>query len=269
MPPRLLTIAGSDSGGGAGIQADLKTFLALGGYGMSVITAATAQNTMGVRAVHDLPPEFVAAQLDAVFEDIGVDAVKTGMLSNAVLITTIAERLTAHGIAPGGAAAVPIVVDPVMVATSGDPLLREDARQAVVEHMVPLACVLTPNLPEAEALSGVRIDSERSLRAAGKRLQGLGAAHVLIKGGHGSGPEAVDWLFDGVAWTAFAGPRIETSSTHGTGCTFAAALAAALGRGECVPDAIWTAKRYLTGAIRNAQPLGHGHGPVNHGWQIR
>ena len=262
--PRLLTIAGSDSGGGAGIEADLKTFMALGGYGMAALTAVTAQNTQGVRAVHEVPPDMVAAQIDAVLEDLGADAVKTGMLSNAAIIETVATRLES-----ASAGGVPIVVDPVMVASSGDLLLREDAREALIGRMIPLAHVLTPNLPEAEALSGVPIDSDAARREAGRKIHALGARYVVIKGGHGKGAEAVDWLFNGREWRAFSAPRVDTRSTHGTGCTFAAAVAAGLGHGLEVEEAVARAKRYVTGAIRNAQALGSGQGPVHHGWALK
>lgn len=259
-PPRALTVAGSDSGGGAGIQADLKTFEALGCFGMSAVTALTAQNTRGVFGVHAAPAPFVAAQIDRVLEDIGADAVKTGMLFSAEIIGAVAEALRRHGVAR-------LVVDPVMVATSGDRLLREDARAALVARLLPLALVATPNVPEAEALSGVRIGDEADLRAAGERIHAMGARHVVLKGGHLPGPEAVDHLFDGRAWHRFAAPRIDTRNTHGTGCTFAAAIAAGLARGLGVPEAVGEAKAYLSGAIAHAAPLGGGHGPVCHAWR--
>jgi hydroxymethylpyrimidine/phosphomethylpyrimidine kinase len=251
-----LTIAGSDSGGGAGIQADLKTFSALGVYGMSVLTAITAQNTVGVRAVHEVPPEIVAAQIDAVVEDLPVDAVKTGMLASAPLIHAVAERLRAHRLTT-------VVVDPVMVAKSGDPLLRPDAVAALTSELLPLALVVTPNRPEAEALTGRLVRSLDDAREAARRLVEMGARHAVVKGGHADGP-AVDVLFDGRDFHEFAAPRVDTRHTHGTGCTFASAIAAELAKGATVPEAVGRAKTYLTQALHYAPGLGHGHGPVHH-----
>jgi len=267
--PRVLSIAGSDSGGGAGIQADLKTIGALGGYGMTAITAVTAQNTLTVAGVHDLPPEFVALQLECVLQDIGVDAVKTGMLSNAQIIEAVAAQLQQHDVAH-------LVVDPVMIAKSGDALLREDARAALIDLLLPLASLLTPNLPEAEALAGMRVETEADMREAGARIHSrmqpqarvAGACHVLMKGGHTSGPDAVDWLFDGTHWQAFSAPRVDTRHTHGTGCTYAAAIATLLGRGLAMADAVDAAKKYVTNAIRHHLPLGSGHGPLDHFWNL-
>jgi len=255
----VLIIAGSDSSAGAGIQADLKTCAALGVYGTTVITALTAQNTLGVTAIHEAPPEFVAAQIDAVVEDIRPDAVKTGMLANAAIIEVVAAKVKEH--------ALPfLVVDPVMVAKSGDRLLREDAVRAMRELLLPLADVFTPNVPEAEDLVGHRVRTDEEVRAAARELQGLGARVVVVKGGHRVGDVAVDVMFDGRNFHEFKLPRIETTSTHGTGCTFASAIAAFLARQEDVPDAVRHAKEYLTEALRRASPIGHGHGPVNHFW---
>ena len=260
--PSVLTIAGSDSGGGAGIQADLKTFSALGVYGMSVVTAVTAQNTLAVTAVHEVPVEVVAAQIDAVVSDIPPDAVKTGMLSSLAIIDIVAAKATEHAFSP-------FVVDPVMIAKSGDRLLREDAVRALRERLVPLADVLTPNVPEAEVLVGRSLVSDDDMRGAAREVVGLGAKAVVMKGGHREGDAVVDLLFDGDEFHEFSADRIETTSTHGTGCTFASAIASFLARGERLPDAVGHAKEYLTEAIRRAQPIGHGHGPVNHFWQWR
>jgi hydroxymethylpyrimidine/phosphomethylpyrimidine kinase len=258
-PPRLLTIAGSDSGGGAGIQADLKTFSALGGFGMSVITAVTAQNTVGVSAVHEIPVDVVTAQLDAVVSDIGVDAAKTGMLANAELVRAVAERARA--------APLPnLVVDPVMVAKGGDRLLREDAVGAVREALLPVAALVTPNLPEAEVLLERRIESRDDMRAAARALVALGARAAVVKGGHSRDRDVVDVLFDGETVHELSATRVATASTHGTGCTFASAIAAYLGHGLPLPVAVDRAKRYLWSAIQRAYPVGHGHGPVHHFW---
>lgn len=251
-----MTVAGSDSGGGAGIQADLKTFAALGVHGTSAITALTAQNTLGVSGILDVAPAFVEAQFDAIANDIGIDAMKTGMLSNAEIIDAVRGRIAHYGITN-------VVVDPVMVATSGDLLLREDAVTAVRDLLLPLALVVTPNRREAEVLSGINISSDADVREACKRIFGFGPRHVLVKGGHASGA-AVDWLYDGLDLVSFTAPRIETSNTHGTGCTLSAAIAAHLALGLGVREAIAASKEYITAAIRNAYPLGRGHGPVNH-----
>jgi hydroxymethylpyrimidine/phosphomethylpyrimidine kinase len=266
-PPRLLTIAGSDSGGGAGIQADLKTFAAHGAYGMSAVTALTAQNTLGVRAVHVAPPELVAAQIDAVFEDLGVDAVKIGMLADAGIVRAVAGRLRVH------ARGVPIVLDPVMVAKSGAPLLADDAVEALASELIPLATLVTPNLPELERLAGLPAgslaSSETERRRAAQALAGRGPA-VLVKGGHAEGAEVVDLLLEGGRWHRFAHPRVETRATHGTGCTLSSAIAARLGAGSSLPDAVAGAVEYLAGAIEAAaaSPLGGGHGPVDHLYRL-
>jgi hydroxymethylpyrimidine/phosphomethylpyrimidine kinase len=255
-----MTIAGSDSGGGAGIQADLKTFQALGVYGTSTLTAITAQNTLQVRAVHEIPVDMVAAQIDAVMDDIGVDAAKTGMLSSAEIIGTVAERIRYWRLDR-------LVVDPVMVSKSGDRLLREDAVQALVRYLLPLALVLTPNLPEAEVLVGRSLGSDDEIRQAAREIQALGPRAVVMKGGHRQG-EAVDLLFDGQTFHVFSSERFDTPNTHGTGCTFSAAIAAGLAQGLDVVDAVGAAKRYVSEAIRRSTPLGAGHGPVAHDWPL-
>ena len=254
--PTALTIAGSDSGGGAGIQADLKTFAALGVYGTCAVTAVTAQNTQSVLAVFELPPGLVAAQIDAVVTDIGADAVKTGMLANAAIIEVVAAKVREHGLQP-------LVVDPVMVAKSGDRLLREDAVAALREQLLPLATVLTPNLPEAEVLLGHPLATWDDIRAGAKELVALGAGAVVMKGGHREGP-ATDLLYDGQEFHEYTASRVDTTSTHGTGCTFASAIAAGLAKGESLRGAVAYAKAYVTKALQSAYPIGHGHGPVHH-----
>lgn len=259
-PARVLTVAGSDSGGGAGIEADLKTIAAHGCYGMAAITSVTAQNTVGVFGIHDVPPEEVARQIDVVLEDIGADAVKTGMLSSPGIVEAVAAALGRH---PGPK----LVVDPVMVAKSGDALLREEARDALKTRLLPLAHVVTPNIPEAEVLAGIPVRSQADVEEAARRILALGPAYVLMKGGHLEGPEATDWLSDGSQSWVFSAPRIDTKNTHGTGCTFSAAIASRLALGDAAPEAVREAKAYLTGAIENALPLGAGHGPLNHLWR--
>ncbi len=258
--PIAMTIAGSDSGGGAGIQADLKTFAALGVYGASTLTAITAQNTVAVTAVHELPTEIIAAQIEAVVTDIGVDAVKTGMLSSSAIVETVAQELRRHEI-------VNLVVDPVMVAKSGDPLLRQEAVDSLKTRLVPLAALVTPNIPEAETLTGLKIETGEDVREAARQIVALGASAVVVKGGHLSGP-ATDLLFDGSEFTEFTSERFDTVNTHGTGCTFASAAAAGLAQGKSVLDAVAQAKAYVTEAIRNSYPLGNGHGPVHHFYQF-
>ena len=214
-PFRVLTIAGSDSGGGAGIQADLKTITVRGGFGMSVITALTAQNTLGVHGIHDVPPAFVALQFDAVATDIGIDAAKTGMLSTSEIIRVVAGKIRRYGI-------VKLVVDPVMVAKGGMSLIREEAKKTLIAELIPLALVLTPNIPEAEVLSGIRIETLEDMKAAARIIRKMGAKHVVVKGGHLSG-DAVDLLYDGEDFLEFRSQRIATEDTHGTGCTYSAA----------------------------------------------
>jgi hydroxymethylpyrimidine/phosphomethylpyrimidine kinase len=255
--PSVLTVAGSDSSAGAGIQADLKTFAALGVYGTCAITAITAQNTRGVAAVLETPPDTVAAQIDAIVADIRPDAVKTGMLASAPIIEVVAAKVREHGLSN-------LVVDPVMVAKSGDRLLREDAVTALRELLLPLAAVVTPNLPEAGVLAGFAIDSAEDARRAAKEIVGLGARAVVVKGGHREAAEVVDVLYDGATFRDYSAPRIDTTSTHGTGCTFASAIAAYLARGEPLAEAVGQAKEYLTEALRRAYPIGGGHGPVHH-----
>jgi hydroxymethylpyrimidine/phosphomethylpyrimidine kinase len=246
--PRCLTIAGSDSGGGAGVQADLKAFAAAGAYGMSAIVALTAQNTVGVNAVHELPAEFVRAQLEAVFDDLGADAAKTGMLFSAPLIEVVADVLTAH---PG-----PLVVDPVMVASSGARLLEEDAVETLVRLLFPLATVVTPNLAEAEALAG-----EGTKRELAERIHALGAPAVVVTGGHG---EPVDHLFDGFCHLEMRVERHQVASTHGAGCTHSATLAALLARGESLEQAARGAAAAASLAVAQGHPeLGAGDGPVD------
>jgi hydroxymethylpyrimidine/phosphomethylpyrimidine kinase len=270
-PLRLLTIAGSDSGGGAGIQADLKTFAAHGAFGMSAVTALTAQNTRGVFAVHAVPPEIVAAQIDAVFSDLGVDAVKIGMLANAAVARAVAARLRHHLAAGPGASRPrpPVVLDPVMVAKSGDPLLDPDAVAAIREELLPLATVVTPNLPElATLLRRPELDSEADRVEAARALAQAGPA-VLAKGGHVGGEEVVDLLIDGAELYRFTHPRLVTRADHGTGCTLSSAIAARLAAGAALPEAVRGAIDYLQGAMAAAYPLGAGHGPVDHLWNVR
>jgi len=255
-----LTIAGSDSGGGAGIQADLKTFSALGVYGATVIAALTAQNTRGVSAVLDVPAAFVSAQMDAVFSDLAVGAVKLGMLGNAAVVDAVAQGLARRR-------EIPVVLDPVMVATSGDRLLTPDAVEALRTRLLPLAVVVTPNIPEAAALLDApeAVTEDEMVRQA-ERLLARGAKAVLMKGGHGKAAESADLLVTTTAMVRFAAARIDTRNTHGTGCTLAAAIAAGLAKGQDLTDAVRNAKDYVTAAISAADRLavGHGHGPVHH-----
>lgn len=255
--PKALTIAGSDSGGGAGIQADLKTFAAFGVYGTSVITAVTAQNTLGVTAIQEIDLPVIASQIDAVMSDIGADAVKTGMLSSAEIIEVVAAGVNRHGISN-------LVVDPVMVAASGDRLLRKDAIGALKSVLLPLALVITPNIPEAEVLVGSSLSGIDEIRDAARAIAEMGASNVIIKGGHMEGPESLDLLYDGVEFREFVAPRIDTNNTHGTGCTFSSAIASGLAKGKTVVDATADAKQYVTEAIRCAYPIGSGNGPLNH-----
>ena len=258
-PPRLLTIAGSDSGGGAGIQADLKTFAAHGAYGMSVITALTAQSTREVRAVHEVPPEMVAAQIDAVLEDIGADAVKIGMLASAPIVRAVADRLRAHL-----RGTIPVVLDPVMVAKSGDALLRDNAVEALRTELLPLCTLVTPNLPELARMTGLPVGTEEERRTAAEQLAARYGIAVLAKGGHAEGDEVVDLLLEGGRVHRFTGARLDARSSHGTGCTLSSAIAARLGAGEPLPRAVEGAIAWLRGAMAAAYPLGSGTGPVDH-----
>ena len=256
-----LTIAGSDPGGGAGIQADLKTFAAHGVFGVTAITAVTAQNTTGVMAVAPLAADLVAAQIEAVVSDLGVHAVKTGMLANAAIVEAVAAAVADLE--------VPfLVVDPVMVATSGDTLLDDEGLLAMKKELVPRAHAVTPNIPEAEVLSGVAIRNEDDSREAAKRIFALGPVYVVITGGHGSGDRLVDLVYDGEVFTDFAAERVEGRHTHGTGCSFSAALTAHLALGRRLPEAIPLAQEYVAGAIRHAPGLGRGSGPLNHFWRL-
>jgi len=252
---RILTIAGSDSGGGAGIQADLKAVTLLGGYGMSVLTALTAQNTVGVQAIHEVPARFVETQIDSVLSDIGTDAIKTGMLANAEIVEVVAKKIRQYGVKK-------LVVDPVMVAKSGDSLLRKDAQDALMKRLLPLSTVVTPNLPEASVLAGFKVNSMEEMRKAAHRIHELGGKHVVVKGGHLRG-RAIDLLYDGKRYVEIEGRRIETRNTHGTGCTFASAIATLLARGETVPEAVRKAKTFISMAIQSGLPLGKGSGPTN------
>jgi hydroxymethylpyrimidine kinase/phosphomethylpyrimidine kinase len=252
---RVLTIAGSDSGGGAGIQADLKAITVLGGYGMSVLTALTAQNTVGVQGIHEIPPSFVEEQIDSVLSDIGADAVKTGMLANAEIIDVVARKMKQYRVKK-------LVVDPVMVAKSGDSLLRKDAEENLVKKLIPLSIVVTPNLPEASVLTGLRIQSLPEMKKAARRIHDLGTRNVVIKGGH-LGGRAIDLLYDGTKYYEFGEKRVDKRNTHGTGCTFASAIATFLARGETIPEAVRKAKAFITLAIESGLPIGRGIGPTN------
>jgi len=254
--PKALTIAGSDSGGGAGIQADLKTFSAFRVFGMSVITAVTAQNSLGVQGVQNLPPAFVAQQLRSVLEDFGADAAKCGMLSTAPIIEAVSAGLTERRIEK-------LVVDPVMVAKSGDRLLEPDARAALADRILPLALLVTPNLPEAEVLAGMRVAEPEDMEEAARRIHTMGPRYVLVKGGHLKG-DATDLLWNGRDFTRFSTPRIDSQNTHGTGCTFSAAIVAGLARGQALGDAIRSAKAYVTRAIREGFQAGRGVGQLRH-----
>ncbi|WP_433452807.1 bifunctional hydroxymethylpyrimidine kinase/phosphomethylpyrimidine kinase [Streptomyces sp. CA-142005] len=266
-PPRVLTVAGSDSGGGAGIQADLKTMLAFGVHGMSVVTAVTAQNSRGVQGAWELPVEAVRAQYRSVADDIGVQAVKTGMLASAELVEAVAELISATD--------APAVVDPVGVSKHGDPLLAASALDSVRTKLLPAATVATPNLDEVAQLTGVRVESEDDLRRAAAAVLEYGPRWVLIKGGHlapdaarAGGNQAVDLLTDGSSEHWLRAPRHDNRHTHGTGCTLASAVASGLAKGQSVPEAVTAAKEYVTGAIAAGFALGAGIGPVDHGWRL-
>ncbi|MFE3943297.1 bifunctional hydroxymethylpyrimidine kinase/phosphomethylpyrimidine kinase [Streptomyces sp. NPDC059118] len=260
VPARVLTVAGSDSGGGAGIQADLKTMLAHGVHGMSVLTAVTAQNSLGVQGAWELPVEAVRAQYRSVVDDIGVQAVKTGMLSSAALVETVAELLAATG--------APAVVDPVGVSKHGDPLLAAEALDSVRTRLLPVATVATPNLDEVAQLTGIHVEDEAGMRRAAAALLDFGPRWVVVKGGHLPG-DPVDLLTDGTEQHWLRAPRHDNRHTHGTGCTLASAIACRLALGQDVPAAVRGAKEYVTGAIAAGFPLGAGIGPVDHGWRTR
>ena len=253
---RVLTIAGSDSGGGAGIQADLKTITVLGGFGMSVITALTAQNTLGVQGVYEVPENFVEKQFDSVATDIGIDAAKTGMLANSKIIRVVSKKLRQYGINK-------LVVDPVMVAKGGAPLIVNEAKKSLIEELLPLALILTPNIPEAEELAKIKVSSIDDMKKSAEIICGLGAKNVVVKGGHLAG-NPVDILYDGKNFHEFTSERIDTKNTHGTGCTFSAAITTKLAEGKSVFEAVKTAKEYTTTAIRFSLNIGSGHGPTNH-----
>jgi hydroxymethylpyrimidine/phosphomethylpyrimidine kinase len=261
-PTTALTIAGSDSGGGAGIQADLKTFLGCGVHGMSAITAVTVQNSIGVSGFYELPPSAVAEQIESVVTDIGVGAAKTGMLASTAIMGAVAETVRRLAVAP-------LVVDPVAASQHGDPLLRPDAIDALRSQIIPLATLVTPNVGEVRLLTGVEVAAPEDALEAARRLHALGADWVLVKGGHRSGPDATDVLYDGNRTYEFTAPRQDTEHTHGSGDTLAAAICAALARGSDMPEAVRLGKAYVTQAITNSYPLGSGLGPVGHFWRIR
>jgi hydroxymethylpyrimidine/phosphomethylpyrimidine kinase len=260
--PRALTVAGSDSGGGAGIQADLKVFFALGCHGMSALTALTAQNTIGVTGVHEIPEGFISQQIEAVASDIGVDAAKTGMLASSQIVVAVAKSLAEHDITK-------VVVDPVFVSKHGNVLLADDAVDALRYDLFPLATVITPNLHEAGAIVGRDIETLDDMRWAAEELYSLGPRSVLVKGGHLGETEAIDVFFEGDAPVEIGGPRYETQDTHGTGCALSAAICAYLARGEGTEEAVRRAKDFVSGAIRRSLRLGAGFGPVNPGWQLQ
>jgi hydroxymethylpyrimidine/phosphomethylpyrimidine kinase len=262
-PPRVLTIAGSDSGGGAGIQADLKTMLAHGVHGMTAITAVTVQNSIGVQGFYELAPQAVDEQIEAVVTDIGVDAVKTGMLASAQIVTTVAEAVERLELGER------LVVDPVAVSRHGDPLLADDAVEALRSRLLPLAAIVTPNLGEVELLTGIRAGGPDDLEPAARALHALGPRAVLVKGGHLPGGDAIDLLFDGREATRLRGPRHATAHTHGTGCTLASAIASNLAWGLDLVTAVTEAKLFVTGAIAGGFPLGKGVGPTDHAWRMR
>jgi hydroxymethylpyrimidine/phosphomethylpyrimidine kinase len=259
--PRALTIAGSDSGGGAGIQADLKTFFALGCHGSSAITALTAQNTVAVTSINEVPPEFVHAQIEAVVSDIGVDAAKTGMLASGPIVKEVARVVAANSIDP-------VVVDPVFVSKHRDRLLADDAVDALKNDLFPLAAIVTPNLYEAGALLGREISSLRDMHDAARALGAIGPRSVLVKGGHLPGDRAVDVFWDGRSIVEIDGPRYDTDDTHGTGCALSAAIAARLAHGDSILDAVKAAKEFVAGAIDHSLRIGQGYGPVNPGWRL-
>jgi hydroxymethylpyrimidine kinase/phosphomethylpyrimidine kinase len=252
---RILTIAGSDSGGGAGIQADLKAITLLGGFGMSVLTALTAQNTMGVQAMHEVPARFVEIQVDSVLSDIGADAIKTGMLVNQEIIDVVSRKIREYRVKK-------VVVDPVMVSKNGVPLLQMNAQEALIKKLIPLAWVVTPNIPETSVLTGSKINSIEGMKRAARRICELGAKHVVVKGGHLKGT-AIDILYDGKKYIEMEDRRIESKNTHGTGCTFASAIATLLAKGDAIEEAVRKAKTFVTMAIQSGLSLGKGTGPTN------
>ena len=256
-----LTIAGSDSSGGAGIQADLKTFQALGVYGMSAITAVTVQNTQMVHAIQEIDPDIVHDQIICLFEDIEINVVKIGMVSSVNLIGAIADAL-------GKVSLPPVVLDPVMISKSGYALLKEDARQSLIAKLFPLAEVVTPNIHEAEALAGMSITNQAAMESAATKIIELGAANVVVKGGHMQGHQAIDILYDGTRFQQLSSERFATTNTHGTGCTFSSAIAAYLARGFDFFDAVKQAKTFISGAIENALDIGKGHGPTHHFYDL-
>ncbi|KPB04953.1 bifunctional hydroxymethylpyrimidine kinase/phosphomethylpyrimidine kinase [Bacillus sp. CHD6a] len=261
MVAKVLTIAGSDSGGGAGIQADIKTFQELDVYGMSAITALTAQNTLGVQNVFPIPVDMVIEQINSIAEDLRPDAIKTGMLFSGDIIEAVAGKIAEHGWGN-------VVVDPVMIAKGGARLLQEDAIRAIRENLLPLASVTTPNIPEAEVLTEMTLDTIDRRKKAARMLHKLGSTYVVIKGGHGKEDELVDLVYDGNRYFEMKSMRIDTRHTHGTGCTFAAAIAAGLAKGSAAEDAIMTAKQFIHRAIEVELGIGNGHGPTNH-WAYR
>ena len=259
MKGRVLIVAGSDSGGGAGIQADIKTVTALGGFAMTAITALTAQNTQGVHGIHEVPPAFISQQINVVLDDLGADAVKIGMLHSAPVIEAVAEALPRD---------IPIVLDPVMVAKGGASLLQDEAVAALKAKLIPRAALLTPNIPEAEVLTGLALSTPEDMTAAGNDLLAMGAKAVLMKGGHLEGDQLTDVLVSGEATKSFTSPRQDTPHTHGTGCTTASACAAGLAQGLTMVEAVERARAYVQEAIRTAPGYGHGHGPLNHGHTV-
>jgi hydroxymethylpyrimidine/phosphomethylpyrimidine kinase len=260
---RVLIIAGSDSGGGAGIQADIKTVTALGGYAATAVTAITVQNTLGVFGVHAIPLDVVRDQIRVVMQDIGADALKTGMLATVETVEVVAEAIDAH--APN----LPLVVDPVMIAKGGHPLLEAKAQDTVRRLLLPRATLVTPNAPEAEALTGTKVDDLDGQKRAAERLLALGAKAALVKGGHVEGAMVRDVLATADGFAVFESPRIDTRATHGTGCTLASAITAGLAQGAALPDAVRAAREYLMEAIRRAPGFGAGHGPLDHAWTTR
>ena len=259
--PKALTIAGSDSGGGAGIQADLKTFTALKTYGLSVITSLTAQNTLGVASIYNLPLDFIEAQFDKVMEDIGCDACKIGMLSNSETILLIAKKIKQYGLNN-------LILDPVMIAKGGAKLLEDDAVDTLKSELLPLSLLVTPNIPEAEALSGLEIRKINDMKEASKEIIKMGCKNVLIKGGHMESTESIDIFYNGEEFTEFSAERINTKNTHGTGCTYSAAICANIANGLQIIKSIEKAKNFITNSIKQSLNIGTGHGPLNHFWDL-